>query len=173
METTSSDGKLAMALQSNWHSSWVLKNEGQVCTFLEQTPGTDLPSGSFNYVWHCFVPLLLPTFCAWLQSKAKSGNHLWKLPTNMNSSSGANFSQGSNKCTLVANDSQSWTSLSGSLTALWLWTGNITYQFIALNKCGFFMMAWINQQVSCKHSLCAWYYSLPLLWVTKAQKDEN
>lgn len=44
-----------------------------------------------------FVPLLLLIFRAWLQSKTKRGNHLWKLPTNMNNSSGASFSRGSNK----------------------------------------------------------------------------
>lgn len=114
-----------------------------------------------------FVPLLLLTFRAWLQSKTKRGNHLWKLPTNMNNSSGASFSRGSNK-TYPCGQWQHERLFLAPLTALWLWTGNISIH--CPYKCGFFMMVWPNQQMSCKYSLCAWYYSLPLLWVTEAQE---
>lgn len=85
----------------------------------------------------------------------------------MNNSPGANFSQGSNKGSLVANGSEHESLfLAPSLPCDF--GHNISIH--CLDKCGFFGMVLINQQMSCKHLLCAWYYSLPLLGVTKVQK---
>lgn len=108
-----------------------------------------------------FVPLLLLTFRAWLQSKTKRGNHLWKLPTNMNNSSGASFSRGSNKM-YPCGQWQAWTSLSGLHCLVTL--NRKHHNSLPLQMWFLYVMVWPNQQMSCKYSLCAWYYSLPLLW---------
>lgn len=66
----------------------------------------------------------------------------------MNNSSGANFSQGSNKGTLVANVS-THESLFLAPSLPCDFGHNISIH--CLYKCDFFTMVLINQQMSCKH----------------------